>query len=122
MDKAALKKFAMNARLKLLAGVRAKAAEFGITDQTTYTLDASTLIINNKPLTSKQQRQYKQLIQRLQHETYTEVIDEIAYTWFNRIIALRFMEINDYLPIKSRVLSSTQAGKREPEVITHISN
>ena len=122
MDKAALKKFAVNARLKLLAGVRAKAAEFGITDQATYTLDASTLIINNKPLTSKQQRQYKQLIQRLQHETYTEVIEEIAYTWFNRIIALRFMEINDYLPIKSRVLSSTQAGKREPEVITHISD
>ncbi len=122
MDKAALKKFAVNARLKLLAGVRAKAAEFGITEQAEYTLSGSTLIINNKALTPKQQMQYKQLIRRLQTETYTEVIDEIAYTWFNRIIALRFMEINDYLPIKSRVLSSMQAGKREPEVITHISD
>lgn len=122
MDKAALKKFAVNARLKLLAGVRAEAAEFGITEQLEYTLDTSTLIVNNKALTQKQQVQYKKLIQRLQNETYNEVIDEIAYTWFNRIIALRFMEINDYLPIKSRVLSSTQAGKREPEVITHISD
>lgn len=48
---------------------------------------------------------------------YETMVEEIAYTWFNRLIAIRFMEVNDYLPSGVRVLSS-ESGKREPDIVT----
>ena len=122
MDKNALKKFAVMARLKLINDIRVKAAEFGIVKQNHYVLPDSISIINNKVLSEKQQKQYQKLIQRLQNETYDELINEVAYTWFNRITALRFMEINDYLPTRTRILSSLKPGKREPDVVTNITD
>ncbi|HZK22815.1 MAG TPA: restriction endonuclease, partial [Atopostipes sp.] len=50
---------------------------------------------------------------------YKNVIEEVAYTWFNRLIAIRFMEVNDYLPTRIRVLSSENDGKAEPDLVTH---
>ena len=49
---------------------------------------------------------------------YNSVIEEVAYTWFNRLIAVRFMEVNDYLPSRSRVLSSESSSKIEPDLVT----
>src|SRR5699024_8682055 len=51
---------------------------------------------------------------------YQTLIEEVAYTWFNRLIAIRFMEVNDYLPDRQRVLSSESVGKKEPDMITNL--
>ncbi|MEG3067195.1 MAG: BREX-1 system adenine-specific DNA-methyltransferase PglX [Syntrophaceticus schinkii] len=59
------------------------------------------------------------LIARMKEKGFQEVIEETAYTWFNRIIAIRFMEVNDYLPTGVRVLSSTEEGKAVPDILTN---
>ena len=52
-------------------------------------------------------------------EAFDAVIEEVAYTWFNRLIAVRFMEVNDYLPSRIRVLSSENLAKAEPDFVTN---
>lgn len=51
-------------------------------------------------------------------EAFEYIVEEVAYTWFNRLVAIRFMEINDYLPSGIRVLSSENAAKNEPDFVT----
>lgn len=62
--------------------------------------------------------QRKSLVKRINEKGFDNVIEEVAYTWFNRIIAIRFMEVNDYLPGHVRVLSSEKEGKIEPDIVT----
>ena len=62
--------------------------------------------------------QRKSLVKRIKEGNYDNVIEEVAYTWFNRIISIRFMEVNDYLPTNVRVLSSEKTGKIEPDIVT----
>ena len=58
------------------------------------------------------------LVKEINNKGFENVVEEVAYTWFNRIIAIRFMEVNDYLPTRTRVLSSETEGKTEPDIIT----
>src|SRR5699024_10319715 len=60
------------------------------------------------------------LLNKLSNTSYEEVIEEVAYTWFNRFIAIRFMEVNDYLPTGIRLLSSIETGKTEPDALTEV--
>ena len=116
MDKSAIQKFAVWARRELINGVTARAQRFGIT--TGNTGNDTDRIINGQVLTNEEMLQRKSLIQVVQERGLDSVIDEAAYTWFNRFIALRYMEINDYLPAHIRVFSNN-AGQFKPEIIHH---
>lgn len=134
MNKTAIKNFAVWARNKLIADISYRAGLMGITEdgihkalpQSTGTTEfydigtAEPYSINGDAV--KQRNHLVELIQRKEKETnyktaYKYVLEEVAYTWFNRLIAVRFMEVNDYLPSHIRVLSS-DSGKMEPDLVT----
>ncbi|CBH21157.1 Predicted type II restriction enzyme, methylase subunit [Acetoanaerobium sticklandii] len=135
MNKSAIKSFAIWARTKLINEITYKSGLIGITDKgISHPLDSSTDNIQHfnigteKPYEIKD-REIKQrdaYIKRIKEKEATSdyntafnyIIEEIAYTWFNRLIAIRFMEVNDYLPSKTRVLSSETKGKIEPDMVT----
>lgn len=125
MNKNAIKKFAIGARSKLLESVKDKAGMLGITpngcsepivkgsDFEVYMTAAGTEVTLN--LTQCKQRE--KLVSQIVDRGFDAVVEEVAYTWFNRICAIRFMEINDYLPTRVRVLSSEKEGKTEPDLV-----
>lgn len=127
MNKNAIKKFAIDARNKLIASVTDKAGMLGITKDTcsepitkgvdfeVYKTTAGTEVTLNK----KQCEHRRKLVEQIKTSGFDAVIEEVAYTWFNRICAIRFMEVNDYMyPARVRVLSSEKAGKNEPDILT----
>lgn len=126
MNKNAIKKFAIEARQKLIASVTDKAGMLGITadgisapitkgnDFEVYQTAAGTEVTLNK----KQCEQRRRLAEQIETKGFEEVVEEVAYTWFNRICAIRFMEVNDYLPSRVRALSSEKEGKNEPDLVT----
>lgn len=127
MNKNAIKKFAIDARNKLIASVTDKAGMLGITsdncseaitkgaDFEVYKTAAGTEVTLNK----KQCEQRRKLVDQIHTRGFEAVVEEVAYTWFNRICAIRFMEVNDYMyPVRVRVLSSEKEGKNEPDVVT----
>ena len=136
MNKTAIKNFAIWARNKLIADISYKAGLLGITEkgiksplpqstQTVQFFDIGTKEPSSIAGTEIQQR--KKLVEEIERKArqsdyataYKNVIEEVAYTWFNRLIAIRFMEVNDYLPTRIRVLSSESNGKAEPDLVTH---
>ncbi len=133
MNKNAIKKFAIDARKKLIASVTDKAGMLGITKEASsepvtkgadfevYKTAAGTEVTLDK----KQCGHRRKLVEQIDERGFDAVIEEVAYTWFNRICAIRFMEVNDYMyPARVRVLSSekksTVSGlaKNEPDIIT----
>ena len=135
MNKTAIKNFAIWARNKLRADIILKAGLLGITDkeianplpQSTDDLQifdiGTSQPVRLEGKTAIDQR--KSLVaairaKNLKHtEAFDAVIEEVAYTWFNRLIAVRFMEVNDYLPSRVRVLSSENPAKAEPDFVTN---
>ena len=125
MNKTSLRNFAVAARTELIERIKQKAYELGITEEKVKKarIEASDAIyINGKVLDSVQAKQRDSLIAAIDKKGYAQVMEEIAYTWFNRFCALRFMEINDYLPTGVRVLSSTVAGSVEPDIMREAFN
>ena len=135
MNKTAIKNFAIWARNKLIADISYRTGLIGVTaegiqkalPQSTGTMEfydigtAEPYSISGTEV--KQREKLVELIRRKEKETnyktaYKYVIEEVAYTWFNRLIAVRFMEVNDYLPSHIRVLSS-DSGKTEPDLLTN---
>jgi len=134
MNKTAIKTFAIWARNKLIDDITYKAGLLGITDKEIKTpLPQSTSTVQffdigtKEPyaITGNDVEQRRKLVEALvnkdtDHATaFKNLVEEVAYTWFNRLIAVRFMEVNDYLPTRIRVLSSESPGKREPDLVTH---
>ncbi|MEB7770944.1 BREX-1 system adenine-specific DNA-methyltransferase PglX [Kurthia gibsonii] len=120
MNKSALKKFATEARKELLERVELQARKIGITADSIQkaTVESSDAVfIDGKQLSDVERRQRNKLIKRIEEIGFDRVMEETAYTWFNRFIALRFMEVNDYLPTKVRVLSSYNADSAEPDMM-----
>ena len=134
MNKTAIKNFAIWARNKLMADVSYDARLIGITEDgiakplsqsfgSTQFFDIGTA--EPYSISGEAVRQRDKLIEVIQQKekdtdyktAYQYVIEEVAYTWFNRLIAIRFMEVNDYLPSHIRVLSS-ESGKLEPDLVT----
>ncbi|WP_418947847.1 BREX-1 system adenine-specific DNA-methyltransferase PglX [Phascolarctobacterium succinatutens] len=134
MNKTAIKNFAIWARNKLIADVSYDARLIGITEDGiakplpqsfggTQFFDIGTAepySISGEAV--RQRDKLTEVIQQKEKDTdyktaYQYVIEEVAYTWFNRLIAIRFMEVNDYLPSHIRVLSS-ESGKLEPDLVT----
>ena len=125
MNKSALKKFAIEARLELIEKVKVKALMLGITEdkiKKESVQSSDSVFIEGKQLSIDEQRQRNKLIEEIKTKGYNQVIEEAAYTWFNRFTALRFMEVNDYLPTKVRALSSTIEGSFEPDIIKEALN
>ncbi|CAM3489266.1 BREX-1 system adenine-specific DNA-methyltransferase PglX [Aeromicrobium ponti] len=119
MNKAELKKFAVEARRDLMAKVSLKAEQYGITkDSQDLKIEEKygQLFINDNPFPIERKHAFHTLQQRLKTSGYDQLIEEVAYTWFNRIIAIRYMEVNNYLPDRVNVLSSS-TGKNEPDIL-----
>ncbi|MGN8647572.1 BREX-1 system adenine-specific DNA-methyltransferase PglX [Gracilibacillus sp. HCP3S3_G5_1] len=119
MNKAELKKFAVEARRDLLEKVALKAEQYGITKENselTIEENYGQLIVNGKTFPQDLKHALRTLQNRLNTVGYGQLIEEVAYTWFNRIIAIRYMEVNNYLPDRVNVLSSS-SGKNEPDIL-----
>lgn len=135
MDKPAIKKFAVWARNKLIADTKYRAGLVGVTE----TAVAEPLPQSNESvqffdvglpqpyrIEGEAVTQRQRFVAELNKETakqgsytaaYQTVVDKVAYTWFNRLIAVRYMEVNDLLPSRTRVLSSAD-GRAEPQIVT----
>ena len=115
MNKSAIQKFAIWARTELIAQVSQKAYQYGITEEGYGEADAVT--VGGRALTSDEAKQRRELVAQIRQKGYTQVMEEVAYTWFNRFIALRFMEVNNYLPSHIRVFSDS-TGAFKPEILS----
>lgn len=114
MNKSAIKNFATWARKELMKQVSQKAFEYGITKTSIPENDVDS--IQGRLLTSQEKKELKQLIDQINKYGYDHVIEEVAYTWFNRFIALRFMEVNNYLPQRIRVFTN-ENNEFKPELL-----
>ena len=117
MNKNAVQKFAIWARNELIAQVSQRAYQYGI-DESGFG-DASADTLNGRLLTAEEKSQRQELIKQIRSKGYTQVMEEVAYTWFNRFIALRFMEVNNYLPSHIRVFSDA-SGAFKPEILNDV--
>lgn len=115
MDKNAIKKYAVWAREELKEKVTAKAVENEIVDG--QELDETLESINGEVLSDTRKKQRKALIKKIKEDGYDQVMEEIAYTWFNRFVAIRFMEVNGYLPSHVRVFSD-ENGNFNPQIMS----
>ena len=135
MNKAAIEKFAVWARTKLISEITYKMGLLGITEkgiaeplpQSSGDLQVFDIGTKNyAEVTGTAVKQRAALVSEVRQREKTadygtalhSVIEEVAYTWFNRLIAVRFMEVNDYLPSRIRVLSSENPAKAEPDLVT----
>ncbi len=136
MNKTAIKNFAVWARNKLIADITYKAGLIGVSESgiaqplPQSTKDLQFFDIGTREyaqVAGKDIEQRNNLIKAIQARqqdgehaaAFKAIVEEIAYTWFNRLIAIRFMEVNDYLPSRVRVLSSENAAKDEPDFVTN---
>ena len=135
MDKPAIKKFAVWARNKLIADTKYRAGLVGVTETTVaeplpQSNDTVQFFDVGLPqpyrIEGDAVTQRQRFVAELNKETakqgsytaaYQTVVDKVAYTWFNRLIAVRYMEVNDLLPSRTRVLSSAD-GRAEPQIVT----
>ena len=117
MNKNAIQKFAIWARKELIAQVSQRAYQYGI-DESGFG-DASADTLNGRLLTAEEKSQRQELIKQIKEKGYKQVMEEVAYAWFNRFIALRFMEVNNYLPSHIRVFSDS-TGAFKPEILSDV--
>lgn len=109
MDKNSIKKYAVWARRELISRVSQKALQYGISEK--EIVDAAADTINGQLLSANEKKQRQNLINRIKEggrDGYQLAMEEAAYTWFNRFSALRFMEVNGYLPTHIRVFTDEQ--------------
>ena len=114
MNKPAIQKFAVWARNELISQVSQRAYQYGIDEKN---CDASLEAVGGRLLSAEEKSQRRELVRQIESKGYTQVMEEVAYTWFNRFIALRFMEVNNYLPSHIRVFSDAN-GAFKPEILS----
>ena len=115
MDKNAIKKYAVWARRELIARVRQRAALFEITEDGYGEANAES--VRGRVMSTEEKNQRKALVEKIKVKGYEQVMEEVAYTWFNRFIALRFMEVNGYLPSRVRVFTD-EANNFKPQILS----
>ena len=106
MNKTAIKNYAVWARVALIEAVKQRAYQYGITEKDSGDPNADS--VNGFVLTPSEKQQRQALIGKIREKGYEQVMEEAAYTWFNRFAALRFMEVNGYLPSRVRVFTDEQ--------------
>ena len=114
MNKNALKTYAVWARVQLMEQVKQKAFEYGITEDSYGEENART--IGTRALSNAEVNQRAELVSQIKSKGFKQVVEEVAYTWFNRFIALRYMEVNGYLPSRVRVFTN-ENNEFEPEIL-----
>lgn len=105
MDKNVLKKYAIWARRELIVRVSQRATFYGVTEDGYGDVSADS--INGRILSDPEKKQRQALIAQIRKKGYAEVIEEVAYTWFNRFLALRFMEVNGFLPNRVKIFTDS---------------
>ena len=115
MNKTAIKNYAVWARTELMKQVAQKAYEYEVTESNLPAYNTET--VRGRLLSSAEKKQLNDLIVEVKKNGYRHVIEEIAYTWFNRFIALRYMEVNNYLPQKIRVFTN-ENNEFKPELLS----
>lgn len=118
MNKTELKNFAIQSRRQLIDQVKTKALMYGIDEKNGLEIQEQfgQLMIKDKPYPMYMKPAFSSLKKQLEHKGYKQLVEEVAYTWFNRIIAIRYMEIHDYLPERVNVLSSS-VGRVDPDIL-----
>lgn len=114
MNKTDIKNFAIWARGQLIEAAKQRAYEYEITENGENKSDVEG--IGGRVLSNTERNQRRQLIAQIQQKGYAQVMEEAAYTWFNHFIALRFMEVNGYLPAKIRIFTD-DTGAFKPEIL-----
>ena len=115
MNKNAIKKYATEARRELISRVSQRALKYGISEKETGNQNDDS--VNGHLLSSTEKKQRAALIEQIQEKGYEQVMEEVAYTWFNRFSALRFMEVNAYLPSRVRVFTD-EDNAFKPQILT----
>ena len=114
MNKTAIRNYAVWARTALIEAVTQKAFEYEIKDGAE--MNGSLESIGGRLLTSDEKEWRKKLIDEIKHKNFNQVMEEAAYTWFNRFIALRYMEVNGFIPTRVRVFTN-EAGEFKPDIL-----
>lgn len=120
MNKNAIKSFAVGARRRLREQVEQRAYAFAISAKEIEEVDfqgSDSIVITGRTYNATVKWQREKLVEKIRQKGFEQVMDEAAYTWFNRFIALRFMEVNNYLETGYRVFSNREAGKNDPEIL-----
>ena len=115
MNKTAIKNYAVWARKELMERVIQKAYEYGVTKDSVPPMNSDA--VDGKLLSNEEKSQLNELILEVNKHGFEHVVEEVAYTWFNRFIALRFMEVNNYLPQRVRVFTN-ENNEFKPEILT----
>ena len=115
MNKNAIKKFATEARRELISRVGQRALKYGISDKEVGNPNDDS--VGGHLLSSTEKKQRAALIAQIKEKGYEQVMEEVAYTWFNRFSALRFMEVNGYLPTRVRVFTD-ENNAFKPQILT----
>ena len=115
MNKNAIKKFATEARRELISRVSQRALKYGISDKEVGNPNDDS--VGGHLLSSTEKKQRAALIAQIKEKGYEQVMEEVAYTWFNRFSALRFMEVNGYLPSHMRVFTDEE-NNFKPQIIS----
>lgn len=115
MNKNAIKSYANYAHDQLVNQIKLKAFDYGFTESCTPELNVDS--VKGKLLSIEEKNQLNALIKEVKHHGLEHVIEEVAYTWFNRFIALRFMEVNNRLPQRIRIFTN-ENNEFKPEIKT----
>lgn len=115
MNKTAIKNYAVWARNELMKLVTQKAYEYEVTEANLPSFNADS--VHGRLLDNYEKKQLEQLITEVKQNGFDHVVEEVAYTWFNRFIALRYMEVNNYLPQRIRVFTN-ENNEFKPEILT----
>ena len=117
MNKTAIKEYAIWARNELIEQVKQRAYQYGINEEGYG--DENATVISGRVLSADEKRQRQDFVEQIKEHGYKQNIEEVAYTWFNRFVALRYMEVNDYLPTHVRVFSDANGGFN-PEILKDV--
>ncbi|PMZ92910.1 MULTISPECIES: BREX-1 system adenine-specific DNA-methyltransferase PglX [unclassified Pseudomonas] len=120
MNRSALKKYAPQARLDFIEVVTLRARRLGLDPAipVSVTQTGDVLLIGGQPFPASVAKQRTELVRRIQQQGFNDVIEALAYTWFNRLVAIRFMELKGYLSHGYRVLSHPQG--QQPEILDYV--
>jgi len=117
MNKNAIQKYAIWARNELIEQVKQRAYQYGISAKGYG--DENAAVIAGRVLSPDEKRQRHEFVVQIKKHGYQQAVEDVAYTWFNRFVALRFMEVNDYLPTHVRVFSDASGGFN-PEILKDV--
>ncbi len=125
MDKNKIKSFAIWARRSLISAVSERANRIGVTEDkilSAVAVQGGFKLESNDEIFKLSKEHRDKLVKEVNEKGFEQVMEEVSYTWFNRFMGLRYMEVNEYLPTGIRVLSAEVEGKTEPDVLTRVTD